>query len=398
MSRQVLQVAMKIAPHYLMLCGAFLVSVQVRLKIPWGNRLGSEYQAQSWQVYALLLFATCIAYALTRILIRFTSKCTVAHNAEFFSYCTALLIAALLVAALQSDISGLQLVYFAGSGSLLGVAVHGSRHQADVLPNSPTLLLEYLIRLRKRNFLLGLWLRYNIEARYSQTVLGILWIILLPISTALVLSFAFSEVLGFALDVPYISFFLAALVPWNVFSQGVFNGMRAVQGASALINQVVFPREILIFVTFGEAFIDFLFAFAAMLIVNALHGILPNANYIYLPFVLLMLACLTTGLMFFVSYLSIRVRDIPQFVAVAIQLLFYLTPILYAVENIPPRFQVITLLNPMASLIQAYRDIIVFDRPPDLLTLYVPGVLSLTLLYTGYMYFKSNEDRFADLV
>lgn len=255
-----------------------------------------------------------------------------------------------------------------------------------------------LDRLAENRSLLGLWLRYNIEARYSQTILGILWIVLLPLSTAGVLALAFSQILRVGYDVPFVSFFFTALVFWGLFNNSIFNSMQALISRMGLINQVNFPREVIILVVIGEALVDLMFTFIALVIINALNGISPNIQWIYLPSLLLILVMFTLGLMFILSTMAVFVRDVPQLVSVALQLLFYLTPILYPVSAIPESFRFIVLINPIGLVLQAFRDVLIYARPPDPLSLYYPLVAAVVLLYTGYAYFKANEERLADMI
>jgi lipopolysaccharide transport system permease protein len=254
----------------------------------------------------------------------------------------------------------------------------------------------HLSRLWESRFLLMLWLRYNIQARYSQTILGVLWIVMLPLAMASVLALAFSEFLHIQFTMPFVSFFLAGLLPWGLFNQGILNGMRSLLGALGLASQVNFPREVLVLLALGEALVDMLFTFVAMIIVNAFSGIWPNLNYIYLPGLILILVCILLGLMLILSCLSVMIRDIPQLISVALQLLFYLTPILYPAENIPERLRYLIFINPLAPLIQAFRDVILFSRPPDMASLLYPLLVGLILLYLGYNYFKANDEQIVD--
>jgi lipopolysaccharide transport system permease protein len=79
-------------------------------------------------------------------------------------------------------------------------------------------------------------------------------------------------------------------------------------------------------------------------------------------------------------------------------MLFYLTPILYSVDLIPAVLRPIVLINPLVPLIQAFRDVIVYARAPDLISLYYPLVFGVAVLYLGYIFFKANEKRFTDFL
>lgn len=376
------------------LTGSMLVAVQFRLKLAYGKPLGDDYQAHFAALYGLiavlLALAQCTVWAVTR------TRGGDRPFAQFWSLLAALGAITAAILGMYPDLSQLQLVYFTVAGALLGLViivwpVHLRRGRGA---NS---LQTDLALLWKHRSLLGLWMRYNIQSRYSQTILGILWIVLLPLSTAAVVTIAFTRFLRIDLDVPYVVFFLSALVPYGLFNQGVQNSAGAVVGALGLINQIYFPREILVLVKLGEALVDLAFTFLAMLIVNALYGYWPNPLFVLLPGGLLILVMFSLGIMLFVSCLSVLVRDVPQLVAVALQLLFYLTPILYPVENFPEEYHALILINPIAPVIQAFRDVILYGDPPDVAVMYYPLVIAVALLYTGYAFFKANEDRFADL-
>ncbi len=374
--------------------GAMLVSIQVRLRITVGKQLGEEYLAQPLSLFIILAMSAAASTWIMHITGRLISRAS-----YFTTVIMALGFSTILIALLLPEISLLQLVYFGGFGVFIGVVTillpprqRGNNKNFD--------FFYYLARLWENRVLLSLWVRYNVRSRYSQTFLGIAWIILLPLSTSFIMAFVFSEILParFIGDAPFISFFLTAVTAWNVFSQGVLNGTTSLTREMGLMGQIYFPREILVIVKLGETLVDFTFTFAAMLVINAVVGVWPNINFIYLPIVILIQITFTLGLMLFLSYISVLVRDIPQLVAVLLQLLFYLTPIIYSVQSIPENLSFLLLVNPLALLIDAYRSIIVYNMPPDPVNLYYPLVMAGVLLYTGYMFFKANEKRVVDYV
>jgi lipopolysaccharide transport system permease protein len=259
-------------------------------------------------------------------------------------------------------------------------------------------LTQDIARLWHHRRLVALWLKYNIRMRYSQSILGILWILLIPLSTALIMALVFTYFLRVQFSIPFIVFFLPALVVYNIFSQGVTRSTVAVLANMGLINQVAFPREILVLVALGEVLIDFGFTFVAVVVVNAFYGVWPNVLYIFLVPILLILCCFTLGLMFFVSYLSVLIRDVPQLVGISLQMFFYLTPILYGLENVPAKVVPFLKINPIAPLIEATRDIISLSTMPDLSSLLLPAILSMITLVLGYRAFKANDTLLADIV
>jgi lipopolysaccharide transport system permease protein len=381
--------------NLLVLVGAELVSFQLRVRLPWGNPLSTDYDGLSLWFWLSLL----VAILLSQGVITFSEKVLTQKGVNSTRWLPqtmlSLLIALALIGVLLPSVSKLQMLYFGISSIVTMAIIYVAR--AGALPSYKG-LIYHLRRLFSHRDLLTLWLQLNIQARYTQTILGVIWIILLPLATSLVLSFAFAEVLNVKLDVPFVSFFLSAIVAWNLFNQGTLNMMRSILASLGLINQVSFPREILVLLAMGEALIDFVFTFCAMLIVNAFNGIWPNANYLYLPLIIAILLCFTTGLGFIISFLSVQIRDIPQLISVVLQLLFYLTPIIFPATRIPAQFRIFTLLNPLTSIIQSFRDIVVYNHPPDVVSLYYPLVIGILLLYTGYTFFKTHENRLADLL
>jgi len=396
--------ALTLVGSYLTLCGALLLAAQARLQIPLGEPLaGRDYAAQTPLAFLALAAAALLVWALAPLHTRLSGRIGriaarwLGVNRPYRRYLLMLLIAAPLLLVAMPQIRLLQIAYFVVFGALLGVVAIAA--PARFYLNQPgNDAISDLVRLWRNRFLIAIWLRHNIESRYAQQALGILWIILLPVSTSLVLSLAFSQFMRVEMEVPFVPFYLAALVHYNLFSNGVSQAAVAISSRMGIISQVYFPREVLIVIAFGELLVDFLFTFTAMLIINALFGIFPNEHYWALPILWLILMLIVAGLMLTISALSVMVRDIPQLVQVALQLLFFLTPVIYPITSMPERFRFLFVINPLAPLVQSFRDVIVYNRSPDAVTLFYPLVFGAALLVFGYSLFKSIEDRMADML
>jgi lipopolysaccharide transport system permease protein len=396
----------KIGPQYAILVflqmAAMLVAIQLRIQIlPFGHALGPEYRAFPGLAIGVILGSSLPPILLGRLLLKSTSRSASRLGENLFP---KLLGASILAAAglylLQPTFSQLQILYFVLSTIFIG-GLFISLPKAFLKGKGNLDLIQGLRQLWEYRHLLSLWLRYTIQARYTQTTLGIIWIVLLPLSTALVLSLAFSQFLRigrFAGNVPFLTFFLAGIVPYGVFNSGASKSTSAVSGQIGIISRVYFPREILILLPIGEAIIDFVFTFLVLVVINGIYGNWPQLSYILLIVPLLILVLLSLGIMFVIGTWSMLVRDIPQLVGVALQLLFYVTPIIYPFESIPPSFRFLILLNPLTPLIQAFRQIVIYNQGLDLVSLYYPLVVSLGMLFAGYAFFKSREGVLSDLV
>jgi lipopolysaccharide transport system permease protein len=381
--------------NVLILIGAFLVSVQLRLRIAVGSTLYA-YDAQPILAFVFILLSAVVGV----LLLENISRQLGPARRQFRALLVGIALSFALIASFLPDVSQLQLLYYVLFASLLGFALIGLpakllRSRENKRPD----FIASLLILRDKRLLLWTWVRNNIRARYSQTTLGILWIVLLPLMQALILAFVFSQFVRMDVGgVPYISFYLAGLIVWNLFNQGVINSTTSLTNMLALMNQIYFPREILVLTKLGELIVDVTFTFVAMVVINLVVGITPNIYWIYLPLLLLITLSLTLGLMFFLSYISVMVRDIPQLAFVVLQMLFYLSPILYPTSMIPVQFNFIVLINPLVPLLEGFRNVLVYNTPPDIISLYYPAVVAASALYLGYTFFKANERRLTDFI
>lgn len=376
--------------NFIVLLVSFLFALQLRTQLPIGDTFAPTP--------GILMMGFAGSAAIVGIVFWLGRRLSIldvvlADRHAFRKYTICLVLFALLLLLYLPD--SLLLAYTLAIGAVMGVLniavpVRMYAGQAGVS------LRNDFRKLWEARWLYQLWLRSNIETRYSQRILGILWIVLIPLSTAIVLSLAFTQFMRVQLDVPFIAFYLAGIVSYNVFSNGVLNGSVAVLARISLITQVYFPREVLVLLALGELLIDFAVMFAAMLVINAFFGVFPNVYFIYLPILTLILVAITFGAMMLTSALTVLVRDVPQLLSVFLQAFFFLTPVIYPVDIIAEDLRFLFLINPIAPLVQGFRDVIVYARPIELLTLAYPAAVALVLVMIGYATFKSTESIMAD--
>ncbi len=383
---------------WLLVC-AMLVAVQIRLRVPLGQVLMPGYQPAPALMFVVFALAVLLAVGVARSPLATSSPVAAifADEHPFRRFLAVVLITAVANILLLPDLSQLQIGYFVGIAFLLGVFCIALPRRLYPELSSHS-VFEELLAVWERRSLLFLWLNFNIQTRYSQRILGLLWIILLPVVTSVVLAFAFTQFMHVQVDAPFIVFYMSALVPYNFFANNLYGSTDIILKRIMIITQVYFPREILALLLVGETLFDFIFAFIAMLVVNLLSGVTPNIQFVFLPFLYLILTLIILGLVLISSALTVIVRDIPQLLSVALQLLFFLTPVIYPIEQFPERFQFLFVLNPIAPLIQGSRDIIAFGRPPDLLSLAFPIAFATVVLTVGYATFKAFEMDMTDLL
>lgn len=235
----------------------------------------------------------------------------------------------------------------------------------------------------------------DIRGKYKNSVLGIIWSFLNPLLQIAVYAIVFPLIMKSSLP-NYTVFLCCGLIPWNFFSAAISRTSFTMIENGNIIKKVYFPREILpISVTTSEA-INFVISTIIILAFVLGYGMGISKFIIFYPIVLLVQYLLLTGISFIVSSVTVYFRDLQHFISIALQLLFYATPIVYAPDSIPVDFQWILQYNPMTYIINAYRDIFYYQQMPDFVSLGMVLVGSLIFCVIGYLIFNKLQRRFAE--
>ena len=235
----------------------------------------------------------------------------------------------------------------------------------------------------------------DIRGKYKNSVLGIIWSFLNPLLQIAVYAIVFPLIMKSSLP-NYTVFLCCGLIPWNFFSAAISRTSFTMIENGNIIKKVFFPREILpISVTTSEA-INFIISTIIILAFVLGYGMGISKFIIFYPIVLLVQYFLLIGISFIVSSVTVYFRDLQHFISIALQLLFYATPIVYAPDSIPVDFQWILQYNPMTYIINAYRDIFYYQQMPDFVSLGMVLVGSLIFCVIGYLIFNKLQRRFAE--
>lgn len=391
----------RLADHCTTLAAAWVIAAWARRALPIGGAPGADYQLWPWMMLPVILLGGAASIALAAALSESMLGKLYGPRNAFRQVAAAAAISTGLGALLLPGDAALEIAYFFAAAVALGVLMLVIPGRLRVRAFANFSILDNLEQLIRRRSLVFLWLRYRIEQRYTQTVLGIVWIILLPLATAFVLAFAFRQLSGGTASVqgvPTVTFLLSGLSIFGIFSSTILKARGSIIDVQGIISRVYFPREIIILLVSGEALVDFLFTFVVMIFIDAAFGIYPNIYYLLLPLPIIGMLILSTGLAFILSWLSLLIRDLQQLLTVVIQLLLY-TTVLYASDKASSSiYRSIMQSNPLSAIVFSFRDIILYNRLPDLGNLLFALVVSLVIARVGYVYFKINEDRFVDLL
>lgn len=240
----------------------------------------------------------------------------------------------------------------------------------------------------------------EVKARYKQSILGYFWVILNPLAQMLVMSFAFSIIMRIPTNstsnIPYSIFLFVALLPWNLFASSLGSAAASIVGAGGLVTKIYFPRTILVIATIVAKIIDFLFASIVLIIYMVAYQIPININILWVIPIFFIQQIFTLGLSLFFAAANLLYRDIQYLLSMILLLWMYVTPVIFPADLVPERYRFAFQINPMAVIINAYRQVILAGGVPKYSSLAIAVVVSFITLFIGFKYFKSREKIFAD--
>lgn len=248
----------------------------------------------------------------------------------------------------------------------------------------------------------------DLKARYKNSVLGFVWSLLNPLAMMVVFTVVFTVMLPNNQMPNYPIFILCGLLPWNYFSAGVMTSIGSVVGNANLVKKVYFPREALPIASVLAQLVNFLLALVVLFVALIIFQGRFSPWLWMLPFVILFQTLFIGGLALLLSTLNVFYRDTMMVMDVVMLAWFFLTPVFYPLAVLPQSYEVmgVTLnihrlmyiLNPMASIINAYRDLLylgTYTEPDFLLR---TAVTCISVFVIGYLVFIRNSGRFGEEV
>ncbi|MEO7257035.1 MAG: ABC transporter permease [Sphingomicrobium sp.] len=247
--------------------------------------------------------------------------------------------------------------------------------------------------------LLGFFVWRDVKTRYSQTVFGVGWAVIQPITTMLVFWVVFGRLIGVeSYGIPYPLFCLAGLVVWNLFSQGMTNAAGSVVAHQNQITKIYFPRLIIPLAAIGVVLVDFLIGLALLLCLLLWEGVSVGPQILLAPLFVIMAAAVATGVGAALGALNVLYRDIRHLVGFLAQIWLFATPVAYPANLIPAKWQWLAGFNPMAGIVEGFRWTVLGTPLPSPALLALSLVTSLVVLVGGIILFSAIEDKFADLI
>lgn len=270
---------------------------------------------------------------------------------------------------------------------------------STIEPQSKSTILQEALELwQYKEIFIALAIR-DIKARYKQSVLGITWVIIQPIMTCLV----FTIVFGYFVrvdsgDIPYPVFVFSGLLLWQFFSRNLSEGTGSLVANSAFINKVYFPRMGIPLIGLLSSTIDFMLSLVVLFILMISFGVAFQPQIVFTPVIVIATFCLSYAGALIFAPLNAIYRDVGMAIGYGVQLLMYLSPIIYPVSFLPEQFHWLFDFNPIATLLNWIRWALIGTDLPSARAFAVLAVCLISTLFIGRFVFRKLEPTIVDRV
>ncbi len=242
-----------------------------------------------------------------------------------------------------------------------------------------------------------IWREFSI--RYKQSLLGVLWAIIQPLSMMLLFTFIFTYILKLEVsNYPKVLFFYAGALSWTLFSSSVTGSIASLSGNYDLITQIYFPREILPISKVVLGIMDFLIAFIFFILLMVYFKMDFTLNFLWIVPLLFLLIIFSTALSFLFSSLNVYYRDVGLASGFFVQLLFFLSPVWYSIDHLNMKLKLILFLNPLTFIIENIRRCTLEGRDVILWQFLLVTAIICVFYVLSYKLFIKIEKNFADVI
>ncbi len=255
-------------------------------------------------------------------------------------------------------------------------------------------MLEELVELVRYRNLLGQLIANHIKTRYRRSVLGVLWTLLNPLLTMIVMTIAFSNLFHASLK-NYPVYLLSGLLFWNFFSQSVTSSMHSMVWGSGLLKRVYVPRTIFAVAAIGNCLVTLGLGLIPLVMIMLIMGHPFTPALLFLPVAIIIMAMFVLGIALLISSLAVFFTDIVDMFQVVLMAWMYLTPIIYPIAILPESYQRYLYLNPAFGLLSLFRDPIYLGQIPDPGLILVTTFFGVLTLVFGWWFFTRKADEFA---
>lgn len=240
----------------------------------------------------------------------------------------------------------------------------------------------------------------DLKVRYKQTAIGIIWVIFQPLVTMIIFSLFFGRLANISSgDLPYPLFVLTGLVFWNFFANSLTYASTSLIENENIIKKVYFPRLILPLAAVVTTSVDLIINLIILISYALLLGFIPSWQLlIVIPLGVTIIAVSASGLGLLLSSINVKYRDVRYVLPFFIQMLLFLSPVIYSTTLVSPENRYFMVLNPTTWVIESVRALFISSEPIFTPALFLSIVVSLVIFSFGLAYFRLTERFFADIV
>ena len=272
-------------------------------------------------------------------------------------------------------------------------------------PGGQGAILGSLATFYERRWLIKYLAQRQVASSYQGSYLGLVWALLSPLLMVAMLTVIFSNVLGIRVrevtgdsSLNFGLYLYCGLIPFLAYSQALNQGVNIIRRNSDLVQGVVFPLEILPLTTVLTSLIQNVFGVVAVSLVFA--GLEQRFNWtiVLLPLVMVVRLVFTLGLAYLMAVAGTYVPDVRETLKAVVRATFFITPILWPTGRVPEQYSFLVDYNPLAALVEAYRDLILGGQLPDAWGMAYFSIVALVLFVVGFVVFNRVKHNFADLL
>lgn len=263
---------------------------------------------------------------------------------------------------------------------------------------------EMLASIWRNRELIATLVKREVLGRYRGSIMGILWSFFNPVFMLIIYTFVFSVVFkarwsgGSDSRTEFALVLFAGLIIFNLVSECINRSPGLILGNINYVKKVIFPLEILPVVSLGAALFHALISLVVWLIAYCIFFGAPHSTVLFTPLIILPLLFFILGLSWALAALGVYIRDISQFVGMAMTVLMFLSPIFYPITAIPERYQFFIQLNPISPAIEEMRQVLYWGEVPNFEIWFVYLLSSLAIAFLGFTWFQKTRKGFADVL
>lgn len=263
-----------------------------------------------------------------------------------------------------------------------------------------------------KNMLLRVWayryfilssIKTEFKSRFIRSKLGGFWMILHPLAQVLVYALILSQIMTAKLpqvtsSYAYPIYILSGIVGWTLFAEILGKSLNVFITNGNLLKKMSFPKLTLPIITIGTALVNFTIFIVMMFIVFSFLGHFPIHALQWLPLLTLLTLILGIGIGLFLGTINVFIRDVGQFMEVALNFWFWFTPVVYMMSIVPEKYHGFLMLNPMTGIVMGFQNVLLYDKAPDLSLLVYPSLFAIISLVLAMIIFYKAREEMADVL